>query len=254
MSLSAPKLWPSALRDSSSLDETNEASAYEYMIATKSDHPLDIGIVFDSSGKNCCGHRFRLEPLVRYLDGADQGTHLQHQCPLCQKKIVRVYDGVVATHGHVDSTVIFRYNKQTFCLAVGNNNKRWWQRASQFTAQERIADVLAMNVKSCMKILCKGKVLYPTLKLSGPEISRQILELSKNDRLSKKPSLVVMGTRSSKELRSRHGVLDTWYGMVRWGFGILFQITKITVRLLLLPLHYLRSLPPSQNVNNNRGE
>mmetsp|Transcript_27457 Transcript_27457/g.38646 ORF Transcript_27457/g.38646 Transcript_27457/m.38646 type:complete len:259 (+) Transcript_27457:159-935(+) len=238
-----------------------QSSSFESLKIFANEHPLDVGVVFESASCDSCAHRFRLDALVRYLDGTLDRTSPHHECPKCQTRISWVCDEVVAKQREIAqdssaSVVLFKYNKQTFCLAVENKDTRWWQRSATCTAQERMAEVLGMNVKSGMKILCKGKVLYPNLKISTSDLSIRLIDLSLNDLKNKKPSLVVMGTRAGEELRPQsQGIFVMWYGMMQWSIGLVLRFTQATFSttfsMLLWPLQYLRILPQSRNGDNS---
>jgi len=135
-----------------------QLSSLELLDNFPNENPLDVGVVFESASCDSCGHRFRLDTLVRYLDGTLNRASPHHECPECGRRISWVYDERISKQGGVHDdfsapVVLFKYNKQTFCLSVENkNNTRWWQRIATFTAQERIAEVLGMNVKSGMKV------------------------------------------------------------------------------------------------------
>mmetsp|Transcript_8828 Transcript_8828/g.12510 ORF Transcript_8828/g.12510 Transcript_8828/m.12510 type:complete len:257 (-) Transcript_8828:134-904(-) len=236
-----------------------QPSSLELLDTFANENPLDVGAVFESASCDSCGHRYRLDTLVRYLDGTLNRASPHHECPECGRRISWVYDEVIAKHGGVHyassaSVVLFKYNKQIFCLTVENKTTRWWQRSPTFTAQERMAEVLGMNVKSGMKVLCKGKVLYPNLKMSASDISKRLIDISLNDLKSRKPSLVIMGTRAGNELqRKPQGIFVAWYGMMQWSFGLMFRITYVTFSMLLWPLHYLRALPQTRNADSSSG-
>jgi hypothetical protein len=83
------------------------------------------------------------------------------------------------------------------------------------TAQHRIAQAFGMNLEHGLKILHKGKVLYPlqptpatkgahSTTTTMTDLSDCLVKISESDwelsaSIIKKPSLVVMGTRSGKE-------------------------------------------------------
>ena len=178
-------------------------------------------------------------------------------CPVCASSIELIYDGISysilmndftsadAVNTSVDTTtstkhnnvcydmVSFKYNKQSFHLAIVKNDENslsntnirslfqrililMKQKQNRVTqdkffvetlAQERIGKVLGIDSKYNLKILHKGKVLYPLPKqkmnkslsyVSEHEaLSKYLIQISNSDKLQNKrqPSLIVMGTR-----------------------------------------------------------
>jgi hypothetical protein len=84
--------------------------------------------------------------------------------------------------------ICFKYGKQFYRLS---QDTRVWFRTGRLS-QSRIAMVLNIHRKS-LKIISKGKVIYPDHTKSEEELSQTILTISALDK--SKPSLVVMGTR-----------------------------------------------------------
>lgn len=202
--------------------------------------PEDLAVVYESNpllADNAeptgtlniqCGHSCNLSNLVSYLHDTG-GTKL---CPVCQSSsasficdstssisIARRTNAQHNTHGSVDSDgdggggriVSFRYGTIVYFLWV----KSPQQLSSSYTsifrdrnggnALDRIAHVLGMDVKSGLKVIHKGKIIYPhagnnataSRNDSTDEASEQILDISVGDIIHrrKKPSLVVMGLR-----------------------------------------------------------
>jgi hypothetical protein len=234
------------IHNSSSNSDNNTA----VWLASAVVHPLDVGIVFSGIGdgtNNNCGHRLKLSKLTLYLDEHHHGTTPQQPqqcpCPICQTPIGLVIDGVVAAAASNAETIYFKYGKLYYRLSMDN---RSWFTTNGGLAQRRIANVLHMK---SLKILHKGKVLYPNSKKTNDEISQQLLDLSSTDT---KPHLVVMGTRVGHELKDApqgFGIVVSWIWMFNsWMFNLLYSNlqwvyyrTLVFVRPMLLP----RPPPPS---------
>eukprot|EP00553_Chaetoceros_curvisetus_P000700 CAMPEP_0204623622 /NCGR_PEP_ID=MMETSP0717-20131115/9348_1 /ASSEMBLY_ACC=CAM_ASM_000666 /TAXON_ID=230516 /ORGANISM="Chaetoceros curvisetus" /LENGTH=286 /DNA_ID=CAMNT_0051638749 /DNA_START=122 /DNA_END=982 /DNA_ORIENTATION=+ len=164
---------------------------------------------------------------------------MSYVCPQCLNNITDIYDGVahdISTKTYAFrtaticekefkksnfDTVHFKYSKRSYHLAVlrSDSTKGVANKTSFFSsffqkikisssdgsdwtlAQNRIAFVLGMNAKSSMKILFKGKVIYPDKSMGSRAISDKLIEISNQDPQdsmvgkSSKSSLVVMGTR-----------------------------------------------------------
>lgn len=237
---------------------------------------LEVAVLYKSTVPNStqqeCGHRCTLMSLVDYLNEpinmstnriAPTITTAQHHtttasriCPVCgEAPIVSVYDGMAAKSlvGETSLPIVaFRYGKQMYRLTVpfnDTNTSSWRNRivsggsssSSPCTAQDRIAQVLGMRLSNNLKILHKGKVLYPDPKSSLKDVSEHLLDISKSDGLKKvKPSLVVMGTQIGKELHINQTM--GWFGMLTWGVSFVF---RSFVHLLGGAFLFFRSILPS---------
>lgn len=145
--------------------------------------PLDCARLYESiKHSEKCGHEVSLDQMVHRLV---QERH--YACPICDAPIT----GLV----QADAKIYFKYGKVLYRLAMPH--KPWWNILDNTShlAQCRIQDVL--GISSGIKILHKGKVLFPSSSLREDEVSRRILELS--DLPAKTaPVLLVMGTPSDK--------------------------------------------------------
>lgn len=113
--------------------------------------------------------------------------------------------------------------KNLFVKKISSIIKRKYKRDQQYyedvdieiLAQERIGKVLSIDYKRNMKILHKGKLIYPThgmiqnqgqrhssngmIKSPEQQLSQQLIDISNDDRKQNKrhPSLTIMGTRQN---------------------------------------------------------
>ncbi len=229
------------MTDASLVNETNE------WLASATDKPLDVGIVLDGLSSSNCGHRFKLEKLSQYLtldcyssihNAIDHKqstlkTGVGSTCPICHAPIVLVEDGVANTNNNSnDSILFFKYGKHYYRLSL-DSTRGWWWRSwlyygsnnsnsssnNSILAQRRISNVL--HVKS-LRILSKGKVVYPDATKSEQELSRMLLSLSQialDKKSNHKPSLVVMGTRIGHELP-----LIKNAGWFMWMVSLIYQL------------------------------
>ena len=164
------------------------------------------------------------------------------QCPICMKPVGMVCDGLVAydekesrdNDNKVSRIVRFKFGKKIYQLSTtGMKPKQQVARRNPYTiarwlgyfwgktqnastndkctttmlAQSRIAQ--ALNLAS-LKILYKGKVLYPahhSEPIEEPAISRELLRISDEhwndckDNRKKKVALIVMGTSEEGQLK-----------------------------------------------------
>ncbi len=126
--------------------------------------------------------------------------------------------GIDTLSEHYD-VVSFKFNRHSYHLSVLKKNDTnhyfdrlksifaLFQRRSNVSstlintlAQDRIGTVLGIDSKLNMKVLCKGKVIYPNKDIPPQQISQKLIEISKSDQNEKRrsPSLVVMGTRKGE--------------------------------------------------------
>lgn len=219
----------------------------------------DVAVVYESNPllagnseaeETCnipCGHSCTLSNLVSYLHDTG-GAKL---CAVCQSAsatficdsmssmaISRRINAQNNTHGSEGDggggrIVSFRYGTIVYALWV----KSPQQISSSYTsifrdrkgenALDRIAHVLGMDVKSGLKVIHRGKIIYPHAGKSGTaikndstdEISEQLLDISDDDIIHrrKKPSLVVMGLRiqtTSSDMRTST-ISDMIFSVVR---------------------------------------
>uniref|UniRef100_A0A7S2XNP6 Uncharacterized protein n=2 Tax=Attheya septentrionalis TaxID=420275 RepID=A0A7S2XNP6_9STRA len=243
---------------------------------------LEVAVLYKSNVPNStqqeCGHRCTLMSLVDYLNEplnlssnrivpttAQNTSTTSRMCPVCgEAPIVSVYDGMAAKSLSGETSlpiVAFRYGKQMYRLTVPSNDTNtssWRNRivsgssnsSRPCTAQDRIAHVLGMRLSNNLKILHKGKVLYPDPKSSSEDVSEHLMDISKSDRLKKvKPSLVVMGTQIGKELHMNHPM--GWFGMLTWGVSLVF---RSFIHLFGGAFLFFRSILPSNDQPQNRDD
>mmetsp|Transcript_21500 Transcript_21500/g.32635 ORF Transcript_21500/g.32635 Transcript_21500/m.32635 type:complete len:222 (+) Transcript_21500:108-773(+) len=215
---------------------TNPSSNW---IAPTMEHPLDVGIVSDGINSNKCCHRLRLEPLTRYLDGTDpiNGS----TCPVCQAPVTLVTDGLAA--GVTDGIVFFKYSKHMYRLTVRDDRfffLRYLSFRSLHLAQDRISRLL--NIKD-LRILCKGKIIYPDSKKTEEELSKLLLDFSASSIQSNKASLVVMGTRVGKELRNHEGIGVVLFMCLSMGKSMLYSALNWMYQFVISI--FQPALPPS---------
>lgn len=188
-------------------------------------HCLDnITDIYDGVAHEIIMNSSAIESLTYTATAESTGTHTG--APTSSKKDSK--------KGDIDcefDVVHFKYSKRSYHLAVlrrdgqkgtENDTSLFWRfidRVKMSTkddldltlVQNRIASVLGMDANSSMKILSKGKVIYPDNTLSSKEISNKLVEVSNQDSrggageictstvmgksFQSKISLVVMGTR-----------------------------------------------------------
>ena len=277
-------------------DDSPALSLCPITLESLPDSDLDVGVVFGGNfpsydsevdgadtTKNETLCRCSLDALVRYVQGvpvigqdgkvrtsATAATRSRGAsslvCPVCHGSIGTITDGIAASgtlQQKVD-VVSFRYGKHNYYLSVpSSSEKGWFGQKRNVTAQERIASVLGMNMKSGgLKILYKGKVICPDRKRSAEEISRQLIELSHAPAGKKggKPILVVMGTRSGDEVMSAPGTASSSYreegmlSLVRWGIVFLLNTTRNILGGLVLFAKSLFIMPAAPSDGRNRDD
>ena len=276
-------------------DDSAALSLCPITLESLPDSELDVGVVFGGSNfpsdggevdgpdttKNETLCKCSLDALVRYVQGVpvigQNGKVLTSEmaatrgasslvCPVCHGPIGTISDGIAASgelREKVD-VVSFRYGKHNYYLSVpSSSEKGWFGQKRNVTAQERIASVLGMNIKSGgLKILHKGKVICPDSKRSAEEISRQLIELSHAPAGKKggKPILVVMGTRSGDEVMSAPGTASSSYregrmlSLVRWGIVFLLNTTRNILGGLVLFAKSLFIMPAAPSDGRNRDD
>jgi len=231
--------------------------------------PLSLGTacVYSASPSKDqkCGHSCSLVHLTSHLETSNL-------CPVCLNDEIRfICDGVSNAHllAVVKSTgesnpvgqcssfneshdfICFKYGKHAYYLALKKNDRenvitRIFSifRKTDVTslAQERIADVFSLNPRTGLKILYKGRVIYPDKFCSSCDISQKIITISKadlHDVIRKKPTLVVMGTRIGMEIKNelsseKNGIMRSImsrggtpiYGSLKGLFGAFYYLFK----------------------------
>lgn len=271
-------------------DDSAALSLCPITLESLPDSDLDIGVVFGGNfpfddgevdgadtTKNETLCRCSLDALVRYVQGvpvvgkdgkvltsATSATRGASSlvCPVCHGPIGTICDGIAASgklREKVD-VVSFRYGKYNYCLSVpSSSEKGWFGQKQNVTAQERIASVLGMNMKSGgLKILHKGKVICPDPKRSAEEISKQLMDLSQAPAGKKggKSKLVVMGTRSGDEVMSAPGTASSSYrkgmlSLIRWGIVFLLNTSRNILGGLVLFAKSLFIMPAAPSDGRN---
>ena len=205
-----------------------------------------------------CGHSCTLSNLVSYLHDTS-GTKL---CPVCQSSSAsficdfisstaisrrasenaqQITHGLVGS-GSVDDTgriISFRYGTIVYFLWVKNSTQSSSSSSSSSSytsffrtrvrgnALDRIANVLDLDVRNGLKVIHKGKIMYPhqgknsisCKDESSDEISEQLFDISASDIIHcrKKPSLVVMGLRmhTTSDMRANTPLPDMIFYVAR---------------------------------------
>ncbi len=215
-------------------------------------HPEDLAVVYESNPllvghletarKIQCGHSSTLSNLVSYLHDAG-GTKL---CPVCQSSPASfICDDISSStlsrqknnaqhirHGS-DGTegddsggriVSFRYGTHVYFLWVtspphlSSSYTSIFRDRTRENALDRIARVLRVDVKNGMKVIHKGRILYPHKNDSVDDISKEMLDISASDIIHhrKKPSLVVMGLRmQTSDTTSNTSLSDMKFSVAR---------------------------------------
>jgi hypothetical protein len=210
------------------------------MTQSKALHPWDVALVYDSLARKTCGHTITW----------DRFQNIPQKCPFCDSPVIMVCDKLVGISQ--ENFVLFKYNKQTFMLSLNHAKRRAWWDMRECTAQERIAYALGMNEANGLKVLCKGKVLYPNVNHTSTDISNQLIEISENDveNHHKKASLVVMGTRQGQGLHEpREGLFSILLGM---GVKLIYNLFKLGCGTVVYLYSFVkRLLPPPEEGRRN---
>ena len=182
----------------------------------------DVAIIYErnpliANNELCCGHSCTLSHLVPYLHNSGGSK----TCPVCQSSPANIIcdaksstylekqkattQNIAATEMLNDAPtdkagriVTFRYGTTVYFLWVSSETS-----GRKANTLDRIGLVLGMDVNKGMKVIHKGKVLFPDLakKNESPDdTSEQLLDISSADIIHcrKKPSLVVIGLRSGQ--------------------------------------------------------
>jgi len=146
-----------------------------------------------------CGHHCSLPHLVSHLHDAHAGS--SHSCPVClQFKVAVICDGYAdkvlrgrqgENDMHEQKIICFRYGAIQYYLSLKSTSSSI---SATSCALPRIEMALGVDVKHGMKIIHKGKVIYPNTNI---DLTQELLSISSLDiaKKRKKPSLVVMGMR-----------------------------------------------------------
>ena len=84
---------------------------------------------------------------------------------------------------------------------------------TEVTAQDRIAHVLRLDMQNGMRVLHKGKILFPDTKQSSTEVSLQLLEIC-----DKGGKPLVMGSRMTEKEQKR--------ASMKWAFNLWISVLK----------------------------
>eukprot|EP00980_Cylindrotheca_fusiformis_P024865 scaffold12621_cov70-Cylindrotheca_fusiformis.AAC.1 len=203
--------------------EDGEENSTEHLVAVLHDN---LSIQNDNNNNNGCGHAFRWN--------ASEILAL-HECPTCHKS-VKMISSFKTSERSTKRLLCFKYGKVVFRLeysrdtplpssssaaAAATGRKDWhqWiffflpstikssnQNTAARTVPSYLAHVLGLELEH-MKILHKGKVLYPSsCSTTQEEEETTFWEISQRDeehaasRGSYKPSLVILGTTKKDRL------------------------------------------------------
>ena len=203
-----------------------------------------------------CGHSCTLSHLVSYIHDNRGGT--TKQCPLCQSspaniicdglsnaQLARLQSNADEADDNNGRIICFRYGATLYYLWVNAKpiqSSLLFSGRKESNAIHRIGTVLGMDVNK-MKLIHKGKVIYPTGESSADLISEQLFDISSSDIIHhrKKPSLVLMGLRKQQITtamwtQQQHpsksytiaSLLSPWYifQLITIGFSWTFSTTK----------------------------
>lgn len=216
-------ICPFTLRSISDLPRENVAVIYKH-------NPSSDG------STAACGHLCTLSRLIPYLhDGSASSNATTNNsktgfCPVCLSSPVGVVcDGISSSYllqQTIDTTsnsdskgenegrvVSFRYGSVVYHLWVHSIVAKSYLGSSRSSKRNnalvRIGCVLGIDTQNGLKVIHKGKVIYPTKSKKETtihDISEQILDISHSDniRQRQKPSLIVMGSRE-QTLNDRWG-------------------------------------------------
>jgi hypothetical protein len=177
------------------------------------DDLLDTAILYRSlTQQDPCLCRVSLRQLVNEWHGGSYNAGVGH-CPVCDMPVQLVEDAAKK-----EPKVVFKYGKQMYRLSVSSRIIKcsWWKvwtsdaKQNKSFAQERIADALGMSLDEGIKILYKGKRIFPQANKSNKDISQELITISEETGLNSKSALLVMGTLKSRSL-SEAGSHNSWW-------------------------------------------
>lgn len=194
----------------------------EEWLATAEVPALESAVVFESETSKTCGHALHLVPLMDYLESCGSKKTV---CPVCQASVSFVCDGAEVANSATNDddnndddddkkakTVTVKYRNHLYkfslqrspnlglplplacCVWVWRSLLQLMGEDTSVTAQERIAHALRMDIEGHMKILHKGKIIYPNAQQSPRAISEQLVGVCEK---GGKP--MVMGTRMTDQ-------------------------------------------------------
>ena len=216
-----------------------------------------VGVFWPES----CGHKFVFDNEFYKKEGA--ALQYQQHCPICHAKITNISDGSAVSAlrkeggsyeyplegliaKELDKNDGVNNRVKVISFRQQKINYRIGVQCEKETAQERIAEVLGTHV-SLIKILHKGKILYPARSTTGEtEISEKILSISSKHKLSGKPNLMVMSTRVS-EIRGRSDLKITgaqsWFGVFYQGISrSLWRVREISMNICMGAILFVKTL------------
>jgi hypothetical protein len=180
-----------------------------------------------------CGHAV---PLIRMVQRLQQKGAAS--CPHCAAPVAYIVDSCSKDGNY--ARVTFKHGKQVYRLSVHDPPPVWLRLVStllyrqQPTAQVRIAQVLGLDGSNCMKILYKGKILYPSKNCDEFKMSQLLLDASNdNSDSSRTPQhlLLVMGTPQEASSWSARTLLVQ---SLEWIIGMMWYVGRNAGSLLLL--------------------
>mmetsp|Transcript_33412 Transcript_33412/g.80808 ORF Transcript_33412/g.80808 Transcript_33412/m.80808 type:complete len:276 (-) Transcript_33412:114-941(-) len=231
MMTKATPICPFTLKSLATIKRENVAVIYER-------NPLVTNDPSDEAGQRVqCGHSCTLSCLVPYLH--DIGG--SKSCPVCQaspavvicdyhSSAYLVNDTTNTSDGDTSDKnegriISFRYGTNFYFLRVpastSLSSSSYTSKLSRHrngNALNRIGSVLGMDVRSGLKVIYKGKVIYPDKSGDNcDDISEHLLDITSRDLIQrrKKPSLVVMGLRQQKADVTDRSPLDLLLNIVR---------------------------------------
>ncbi|KAL7481450.1 hypothetical protein ACHAW6_007132 [Cyclotella cf. meneghiniana] len=171
-----------------------------------------VGVVCDAEASSFLTRR-RLAAVTTTKEGSDATAHDrvsdENDTKTKEGRIVSFRYGAISYHLWVESTSSSQSslssNPELDRLAGGTKRN----------ALERIGSVMGMDVHNGLKVIHKGKIIYPanqkTTTESINDASEQLLDISTTDFIHrrKKPSLVVMGTRHTLSTYDSRAVQST---------------------------------------------
>lgn len=146
------------------------------------------------------------------------------------------------------------YCARTNRICLGNERSEWTQGA---WGQQSLCLIgwtrvgIYSHLLTHVKVLCKGKVLYPNVNQTPTDISNQLIEISENDveNHHKKASLVVMGTRQGQGLHEpREGLFSILLGM---GVKLIYDLFKLGCGTVVYLYSFVKRLPPPEEGRRN---
>lgn len=220
----------------SSSSPTDDASADDATLCPYTLKPIssinrsELAVINPSE----CGHKCSLPHLVSYVHDANAGS--THSCPVClQSKVAVICDGNAADRvlrggqsSQEQKIVCLRYGPIHYYLSLKSTSSS--RNTVTRCALSRIGVVLGLDVKHGMKIIHKGKVIYPAADKTNNDVSEEILSISSLDisKKRKKPSLVVMGVRR-RQFYSKGAQSNVVVGVKDIVFAIVSMLTPRSV-------------------------